>query len=516
MMSRRPFLILFISLSFGIVLGRFLPTPFYVLILLSLITLSLGFLFLKNSRISMIFVFLSLFLMGMILIQNVRLISKNDISNVVRFYRKAPAVIEGVVVSDIKERNFYQTKKSSFELQVKRIKSPWGWKEKSGKILVHVFGSRDIVYGDYLKLQGKIYPAFDFDKEKRFSYKDYLLRKGIRSILSVKKKTPIEVISSQHGFSLKAASFSLRKKLKNIFNNTLSKNQSAIMKAIILGDRKSIPSHIQKLFARTGSAHILAISGLHIGIIAFLVFFILKLFPMKRSLRFIFTTLFLFGYCFLVGGRLSVVRATLMASVFLLSFIFEKESDVLNSLFLAGFLILLLNPFNLFDAGFQLSFISVFSILCLYPMIANSAWVSDVQKKAKSYSFVRFLIDSFLVSLSVWLGVLGLVAYYFQIITPVTVLTNLFVIPCIGVIITLGLTLILMGTFVPQISFLFAWCIKVILNAMVGIIYLMEKIPGAYFEGFSFSFLGVFSYYVAFFLLCFLLNFKRNRALRQY
>ena len=510
MTPRRPFLSMVIFLSLGILVGKYTNFSFYVLSSLCLVGFFLSYIFLKKTKVSLIFIFISLFLVGATLVQNTKSVGLDDISNVVRFYRKTPVTVEGIVVSDIQEKYFHATKKYSFEFVIKRIKSPWGWKKKSGKVLVHVFGERDIHYGDDLKIEGKIYPAFNFKTDNRFSYKEYLLRKGVRAILSVKKALPVEIIGRNQGNPLKALSLRLKKKLSRILEQSFTPNQSGIMRAILLGERQNIPAHIRTLFIQTGTAHILAISGLHIGIVAFLIFLMLKVVPLKRKWRYILTVAFLMFYCFLIGSRPSVVRATIMASVFLFSFVSEKEADPLNALCLAGFVILLINPLYLFGAGFQLSFVSVFSILCLYPVFSKNPWMIEKLNKRKT---LKVFVESLLVSLVVWIGVLGLIGYYFEIVTPITILANFFVIPCISVVIALGLSLMFSGVLAPGLSVFFAYCIKVVLNAMVAGVYLMAQIPGAYFEHFSFSFSAVVVYYVVFFGFCFFRILRENKGL---
>ncbi|MDD3374300.1 MAG: ComEC/Rec2 family competence protein [Candidatus Omnitrophica bacterium] len=512
MNPRRPFLSMVIFLSFGILVGEYINISFYILSFFCLIGFSLSYIFLKQTKVSLIFIFASLFLLGAALVQSAKSIGPDDISSIVRFYRKDSVTIEGIVVSDVQEKDFHATKKLSFELDVKRIKSPWGWKKKSGRILVHVFGERDIAFGDYLKMEGKIYPAFNFKTENRFSYKEYLLRKKIRCILSVKKALPVDVIRRNQGNFLKAFSLRLKKKLSGILDANFTSNQSGIMHAILLGDRQNIPVHIRELFIQTGTAHILAISGLHIGIVAFLIFLALKIIPLKRKWRYILTAAFLIFYCFLIGSRPSVVRATIMASIFLFSFVSERESDPINALCLAGFAILIMNPLYLFDAGFQLSFVSVFSILCLYPVFSKSSWMLEKLSKRR---VAKFFVESLFVSLIVWIGVFGLVGYYFEIVTPITILANLFVIPCISVVIALGLSLMFTGVFVPGLNIFFAYCIKVVLSVMVAGIYLMSQIPGAYFEHFSFSFGVVVAYYMVFFGLCFFRILRENKHPRK-
>ncbi|MDP8266963.1 MAG: ComEC/Rec2 family competence protein [Candidatus Aceula meridiana] len=476
MKSRRPLISIVAFFILGIILQSYFQVSFAVIASAAGVILLASLIFFKRRGVSTIFILFAFLFLGALLLKNVQILSKQDISKVARFYKGKTAAIEGVVVSDIEERLFYKTKKMSFVFEVNRLKTKWGWRNKKGRILVHVFGERDIAYGDVLRLEGKLYKAFNFKTDNRFSYRDYLERKGIRNILSVKKQGLLEILEQNKGNPLKAFAIHLKNRAKNIFDENLTPNESALMQAIILGDRYQIPKHIRELFVVTGTAHILAISGLHVGIVAFLIFLFLKLLPIGQKSRVFLTILILIFYAFLTGARPSVVRSTVMATVFLSSLLIEKETDLINSLCLAALLILFFNPLTLFDVGFQLSFVSVFFIILFYPPIKNMV----IQKKDLP-RFSKRILQALSVSLAAWLGVAGLIAYYFQTISPVTIFANLFVIPCISVVVALGLGLLFAGAFLPFVAFAFAVCLEVSLNMMTAVVYLFSKVPGASF-----------------------------------
>ena len=281
---------------------------------------------------------------------------------------------------------------------------------------------------------------------------------------------------------LKRHALHLRTKLSNILSENLSKNESGIMKAILLGDRSTIAKPVRALFVQTGTAHILAISGLHIGVVAALFLLLIKIFPVGGKWRSVGVIGLLACYAFFTGGRPSVVRATIMMIVFLASFIVEKERDILNTLFLAAMILLIYNPLNLFDIGFQLSFVCVLSIILLNTYLKRTGATRSLRTKDIVFEqYIRFGLQSITFSAVIWIGVAGFIAYYFSIITPVTIFANLLVVPLISVIVTLGFGLLIMGALAPSWAYMFAVCLKIVLNAMVGIIFLFDKIPFAYF-----------------------------------
>ncbi|MFC1510230.1 ComEC/Rec2 family competence protein [Candidatus Omnitrophota bacterium] len=473
----RPFIVVAIPFALGVVLSGVMDSSFRMAVLFVCLLLFSSFIFKRIRLLSTVFLLGAIMSCGFLYTQARNSLASDHLSHVAKYYPRKLVLIEGVIVSDVEERSSFKGKKTMFHLQVTRLKTKWGWKEKSGKLLVNLFRESDLSYGDVIIIEGRLHQPFEFSKSDTFSYRDLLARKGIRHILSVKARGRVEVIRRGEGFVLKQLSLKAKRRFKNVLNETLSMNEAAIMRAILLGDRHDIPKHVRELFQLSGVAHVLAISGLHIGIVSFLFFMLLKMLPISRRWQYGLTVLLLLFYALLTGGRTSVVRATIMASVFISSFILERETDVFNVLSFAALVILLLNPNNLFDVGFQLSFLSVFSIIVFYPRI--SKLLKQLMRHHKSRG-IAYLIQSISVSSAAYLGVLGLIAYYFQIITPISVFANIIIIPLIAVIVSLGMGLMIVAFTIPTAVVAFAVCIKLLLNAMVVCIFLFTKVPGAY------------------------------------
>jgi len=428
--------------------------------------------------------------------------------HIARYYRKKPIRIKGVIVSDVEKRKAVNGSKKTFTLDVRKVKADWGWQQIKGKVLVNAFNRPEAAYGDYVMLEGKLHRPYNFSAEKNFSYRDYLSRRGIYFILSIKKSAEARILDRNRGYAFKALSFKVRNKLKSILTGNLSPNEAGIMSAILLGDRSGISKPIRTLFVQTGTAHILAISGLHIGIVAALFLVFIKTIPVGRRGQLGTVIVLLTAYAFLTGGRPSVVRAAIMMVTFLMSLLIEKEFDAFNALCLAAVIILVINPLNLFDVGFQLSFVCVLSIIYLNLVVKKDNRNGLLRKGAGSGRFIQnrwsyYIFQSFYLSLSIWIGVTGLIAYYFGIITPVTIFANLIVVPLVSVVVALGFGLLAVGILLPSCASIFAACIKVALNVMVGLIYLCDKIPFAYIYIKEVNMGHVTAYYSALFLMIF-------------
>ncbi|NQT76008.1 MAG: ComEC/Rec2 family competence protein [Candidatus Omnitrophica bacterium] len=216
-------------------------------------------------------------------------------------------------------------------------------------------------------------------------------------------------------------------------------DSGAFLRAILLGDRSELPRAVQAAFKNSGTMHILAISGLHVGIIASVIIYLLKFLRLGRNPAYIFTILFLIIFSLLTLSRPSVVRATVMACVFLIGMLLGRRVDVYNSLGAASLFILLKNPKDLFSVGFQLSFLAVLSIICFAPRFMRLA------RQDTNFYIKRYLYTPLAVSISAWLGTFPLILYYFRIITPVAIVANIFIIPALFALLVGGMGFILLG-----------------------------------------------------------------------
>ena len=472
-----PFFTFVVFFMIGIVCYQFWMWPFVLLAgLLAFSILAAGIL-VNKPKLCLGLLFISFFLSGIIYAKNFETISFDDISRIGRYYAKEPVSLEGVIVSDVEKRDFFKTQKTSFTLEVRDFKTKWGWKKKRGKVLVNVFQDADLKYGDYIFIEGKLHRPFNFQPHSKFSYPRYLRYRGVHFILSVGKDRTIRVLDPGHGDPIEDLAFKARDKFRDMLVRTLSKKESGMMRALILGERTSLDDQINELFIRTGTAHVIAISGLHITIVSVMFFMFLKLLPVGRKNQYLLAIALLVFYTFLTGCRPSVVRASIMAIVFLLSFLLEKETQSLNSLSLSAFLILLLNPFFLYDIGFQLSFVSVLFIIRLFPWW--NTWIAQfVKEDAK---VLHFLTQSLGISLVAWLGVVGLILYNFEILTPVSILANLVIVPLSSLTIILGMGLITLGPIHQVLAVCFAACVKFALNLMVILTFVFDRFPASCF-----------------------------------
>ena len=237
-------------------------------------------------------------------------------------------------------------------------------------------------------------------------------------------------------------------RIRDFLNREASPPASSIFKALVLGEQGDIPEEIKEYFILTGTAHLLAISGDQFGIVALLSFSLL-IWILKRS-KFLLLSVSvrkwaagltipcIVLYAFIAGGGISVIRAAIMVITFLVSILLDRERNLLHTLALAAFLILIFSPPSLFDVSFQLSFLAVLSILYLLPRILQEfkqEGISALLKTSWKKNIMKYIMLSLLVTAVAIIGTAPFVALHFNRFAPIGFFTNLFIVPWVGFLI---------------------------------------------------------------------------------
>lgn len=234
----------------------------------------------------------------------------------------------------------------------------------------------------------------------------------------------------------------IRLNAKDIMDERFDEDISAIGYGMLFGEDDYIDIDIANAFDDAGISHLLAVSGLHVGFVVLLLSIILSLFRIQEKAKSIITIFILFIYVMLCGFSTSVVRAFIMTTCLLLSPMFNKKYDSLNSLGLAGCVILIFSPLDVFTVGFQLSFMAVLGIILLNPLISKF--------------FSRFLFEQFAstlsVSLSASLGIMPIMIVNFHKFSALSVFTNMIVIPIASIAFMLLFLGVMLAMIIPSLS----------------------------------------------------------------
>jgi len=314
------------------------------------------------------------------------------------------------------------------------------------------------VQRDSLQSAAKIGSVFLFKSELnkvqkplnpfQFKYKKYLEKQGVYHQVFL-RNTAFYVRESNENSIYKIAE-SIRNKIENeLIKNGFKGEELAVIKALILGQRNDISKDLLEDYTNAGAIHILAVSGLHVGIILLILMFILK--PLERLkngkiIKLCFIVLLLWFFAVIAGLSASVVRAVTMFTAIAIGMSFNRKTLVQHTLIASMFVLLLIKPMFLFDVGFQLSYLAVFSIVTIQPKLYQ-LW------NPKWFIFDKFW-QLFTVSVAAQLGVLPVSLFYFHQFPGLFMLSNLVIIPFIGIILMLGILVIVLALFQILPSFL--------------------------------------------------------------
>ena len=310
-------------------------------------------------------------------------------------------------------------------------------KKSFGKILLLL--PRDIMnfqVGDQLAVSSSLEPIPTALNPQQFDYRKFMENRGILFQISPSEEEVLLLDHRQETFAgnIEAIHSRIEAKLKE---HNFEKEELAIVQALILGQRRDISSETYGNFIDAGVVHILAVSGLHVGLILMILNFLLSpLDRIKRGwfLKICLLLLFLWSYAALAGLSPSVVRAVSMFSFVAVGMQLKRQTSVLNTLFLSLMLLLLVRPQWLFEVGFQLSYLAVFSIVLLQPMLASLFWPEN--------RILKYLWNLFTVTLAAQIGVMPLSLFYFHQFPGLFFLSNMIILPFLGILMGLGILVI--------------------------------------------------------------------------
>ena len=295
--------------------------------------------------------------------------------------------------------------------------------------------------GDHLKLNGTLYKNTSQKNPNQFDYQKYLENKQIYAQLyaepnEIKISTTIEKDIWYYTSKLRT------RIIQNLNKSNFHKEELNVAIALILGQQQDISPDIIRNYQYAGAVHILSVSGLHIGFILLFVTFILKPLPNSKYgsfLKLIITLLSLSLFGVLAGLAPSVLRSVTMFSFVAIGQFLRRSVNIYHTLLVSILLILLFQPSFLFDVGFQLSYIALFFIVWLQPLL-TMLW-------APKNKVQKYIWDILTVSFAAQIGTLPLSIYYFHQFPGLFFITNLLVIPLLGIIMSLGVLVMLFATF---------------------------------------------------------------------
>ncbi|MFP4466097.1 MAG: ComEC/Rec2 family competence protein [Candidatus Goldiibacteriota bacterium] len=347
---------------------------------------------------------------------------------------------------------------------------------------------KDISYGDILEISGRFSRPFEAKNPGGFSYREYLEHKRTYVTLYAQD---YNARTAGQGFVNPFFSLSqyLRKKFEKIIDSYIPEEEAKIAQGIMLGNQAVLNDDIHNAFIRTGTVHILAVSGMNVGLVALFVFLIFKLIGMRRRYTAALTLVCVWVFALVTGGDPSITRAAVMASFILAGIMLERDTDILNSLAAAGLVILLISPGQLFDVGFQLSFLAT----------AGIVYFSDYIKR---FSFGHAgIFEIIAVTVMSQIFLFPVMADTFNHFSIIAVIANLVAVPLASAITILGFVMWGAGMILPYAAELLGASLWVLIKILMFFVNVLGSVPYAAISIKSLPVLFIIIYYVFFLML---------------
>lgn len=481
-MPKFPVIILGVAFATGLLFQFLFPinTSTYILTLLILIVfIFVSYYFVKRSLFLQIFLVLAISCIGALYLT---MKQENE-----PFYPfEVPKIRNAKIIATIEKIDLLKKSKISIEINIISVNNKEFENSISSKFLCNMWKdttrSLELIYtnleiGNTISFIGTIKKARDQRNPGEFNYEKYLLQKGISGIISCYKIESLKIINTEEDY-ISNLIFDIRKNIYARINTLFNEKSSALIKGIILADRSDINYEIKKTFINTGVIHVLAVSGLHVGFITLLFFLIFGRFDLRIDYG--LTILGIICFLIITGGHPSVFRASTMAVVYLLAKLTGRSTNGFNSISIAALIILLINPNELLNPGFLLSFSAVISILIIYPILSEK--IANLQINGLVKKILLFMSVSF----AAQIGTLPFTLVYFNKLSLVSLFANLIVIPIIGFVVAISLLSLV-------ISVVSIWAASMIASANMMLIDLLFYFVHNVSE-LSFSFIPIYNF----------------------
>jgi len=329
-----------------------------------------------------------------------------------------------LVTGTLTEPPDYRDTYTNLRINVEAVDTGSGDLPVEGELLVRVFPNETYEYGERIRIRGKVVTP---PENEDFSYREYLARQGVHSYMS---QTEVTHLPGNGGSSIRIAIYAFKEKALDNIYLIFPDPEASLLAGILLGVDTGLPSDLQQAFKDTGTAHIIAISGFNIAIIAgiFSTLFS-RLFGQIRGA--VLAILGIAFYTFLVGADAAVVRAAIMGGLSLVIRQVGRRNDGLNALMLSAVIMSIFNPNIPWDVGFQLSFFATLGLILYAEPFQNWAvnTITRYTSQGNAQKLAAPLSEYILLTLAAQLTTLPIMAYHFQRISLVSLIANPFILP---------------------------------------------------------------------------------------
>ncbi|TWT46371.1 ComEC family competence protein [Thalassoglobus neptunius] len=379
------------------------------------------------------------------------------------------------------------------DLRVDELQVSEEWASVSGTVRVRVSGHLTTAQvGDFVEVVGSLRRPQPLSNPDGYDFAKLLRREGISVLLSVSHPAALEVTSrpSNLWWKLLRVREAVREECRRLFVENLSPKSQSLALSMLLGDRTQLTKQDREIFQESGAMHLLAISGLHVGILAGFVTLVSRFFSLSERKTAVAILVVTILYAGLTNHRPPVLRATLLICLVIFGATRRRHVDLLNALACCALVLLLISPEDLFDLGAQLSFLAVLAIIWSIDLLKrlrvaatksdallseNWRWLERIRPA------IRWLVQGTVITATIWFVTFPLILSSFHIVAPIGLLLNLLLIPFAGIVLGAGYVFLLTGWFLPVLGHLTGAVFDAALRAFLWIIQSASDLPGGHF-----------------------------------
>jgi competence protein ComEC len=349
-------------------------------------------------------------------------------------------------------------------------------------------------YGTSIQFVGALTYPGTARNPGEFDLRHYLQLQGIYARSFIEDPTSIRLYGEEGDFFFRDVVYPMRRSIAHNLDQFVGGEEAKFLKGLTIGDRSEIPTEVKSSFINSGVMHILAVSGLHVGLITVMLVVVFSAFRVPETLRIILVCVLLIFYIFLTGSSPSVVRAVVMAVVVFGAKLFDRKTDIMNSLAVAALIILFWDARQLLLPGFQLSFAAVLSIVLLYPKFYS--WSEILPERVHGNRLANGVIRLFCLSVAAGLGTLPFTGLYFGKIPVIGFVANLVVVPLSGVVLAIGMTTAVFSFVWDGVALLYGEAARLFAAVLLESVKFFGNLSFSYAEA-SFSSWNMILFYIA-------------------
>ncbi|OQY07028.1 MAG: DNA internalization-related competence protein ComEC/Rec2 [Planctomycetales bacterium 4572_13] len=505
--SSAPVLPFTIAFGLGILLAYKIRTPSVVWIAVCGMTIMAGlclFFTLKTKKglrlaLALTGACLAVLALGTVRSYSVTNIAPNHISGYLQDQREL-ATLEGKVISSV--RNDAPSRglssipwlgsQSSFCLETERVKTPSGWQKAIGKVRVQISEPvHHVQPGNTVRIDCWLSRFTPPPNPGQFDLQKHMHQRGVYLAAAVPIAEGVRIVDPSVPLLPKIRSV-LYPLAAGALLDEPDTTVRSLTSALLLGRRSGLSPQIMAAFRDTNLAHFISLSGMHVGILAASLWGLLRITGLAKRPRAVLCIVLILLYAMIVPARAPTMRAVFISCFFFASVLFKRQVSALNTLSLSALVLLFIHPYDLFAAGWQLSFLSVLGILLFFPTMKiyflTKLFYPVAAYLPKSFTgvkrFLRAAIELLAVGVSVWITIASILLYYFGQINPLSPLWTVLVLPLVMTILYAGFAKILLSSLFPTIAAIFGWILNHAATGFGNTVVILSKID--FFRVFSY------------------------------